>query len=307
MKPGRLFCAENGRRIRLPTDLVSSEGLSGINLLVLAGGLGSRFGGAKQLAAVGKGGYAILDYSIRDACAAGIDRIVIVARSDLDEELRERLALFHPTLEPVLVHQDGCEPKRAKPWGTGHAVVSALDQLTGPVVIVNADDYYGPTGIARVAEALQSSSGDVPCRGVMLGFRLERTLPDEGAVSRGVCLLDDSGQLQGLAETHGIARSETGIRAEGRAGKLDPNVPVSMNIWGLSLNTVSVLQQQWSVFRDSHTDSETAEFLLPVALDRQRRGGQLVIDVLYTEEDWIGITNRGDLEAARSAFAVLEG
>lgn len=275
------------------------------SLLLLAGGLGSRFGGTKQLADVGPDGAAILDHSIREARAAGVARIVVVGRSDLDADLRAHLAAQHPDLEPVIVHQDAFGPTRAKPWGTGHAVASALSVVDGPVIVLNADDHYGPTGIARVVAAVGATTDDGVPRAAMLGFRLGRTLPAAGTVSRGVCEVDADGHLVGLVETHGIERGTDGIRAAEPAGELATDTPVSMNIWGLPVQAVAALSDQWRDFHAVHADSDTAEFLLPVALDDQRRAGRLVVDVLDTDEDWIGITNRDDLEVARAAFAAM--
>ncbi|MEC8999865.1 MAG: NTP transferase domain-containing protein [Actinomycetota bacterium] len=283
--------------------------MSETSLLLLAGGLGSRFGGTKQLADVGPDGAAILDHSIREARAAGIENIVVIGRSDLDADLRGHLASQHPDFEPVVVHQDAYGPPRAKPWGTGHAVVSALSVVDGPVVILNADDHYGPTGIARVVVGLGARPHDGMARGAMLGFRLGRTLPVAGAVSRGICEVDADGQLVGLVETHGIhwTSGEDGasIWAADPAGPLSADVPVSMNIWGLPAESVAALEDQWLAFHAAHADSDTAEFLLPMALDEQRRDARLVVNVLETDEEWIGITSRDDLEAARAAFAAM--
>jgi len=281
-----------------------------ISLLLLAGGLGSRFGGTKQLAPVGPQGSAILDHSIREAAVAGVTRVVVIGRTDLDRDIRRHLMTQHgDDLDLVMVHQDAFGPARAKPWGTGHAVVSAHAVLDGPVVVLNADDHYGPTGIARIASAVAEPAGQMPVA-AMLGFRLGRTLPATGTVSRGVCRRDSDGRLAGLVETHGIGRDSNGaqgevIRAADPPGELSPETPVSMNIWALPLAAIEVLREQWMAFHDEHRYSETAEFLLPEALDEQRAGGRLSIQVLDTDENWIGITNRGDLEVARDAFAAL--
>ena len=281
-----------------------------ISLLLLAGGLGSRFGGTKQLAPVGPQGSAILDHSIREAAVAGVTRVVVIGRTDLDRDIRRHLMAQHgDDLDLVMVHQDAFGPARAKPWGTGHAVVSAHAVLDGPVVVLNADDHYGPTGIARIAAAVAEPVGQIPVA-AMLGFRLGQTLPATGTVSRGVCRRDSDGRLAGLVETHGIGRDSNEaqgevIRAADPPGELSPETPVSMNIWALPLAAIEVLREQWMAFHDEHRYSETAEFLLPEALDEQRAGGRLSIQVLDTDEDWIGITNRGDLEVARDAFAAL--
>ena len=158
---------------------------SDVTLLVMAGGLGSRFGGDKQLVDVGPNGETFLDYAIRDALAAGIGSIVVVARTDLDALLRDHLARQHgPDLPITIVHQDMHGPDRRKPWGTGHAVLSAASACPGPVVVLNADDHYGPTGVRRTVEALLAGGGS---RGVILAFKLGRTLSSSGSVSRGIC------------------------------------------------------------------------------------------------------------------------
>lgn len=278
---------------------------SPISLLLMAGGLGSRFGGTKQLAEVGPDGAAILDHSIREAAAAGVTRVVVIGRTDLDGDIRRHLLAQHGEgLDLVMVHQDAFGPVRDRPWGTGHAVVSARHALTGPVVVLNADDHYGPTGIARIVEAVADDGGATPSA-AMLGFRLGRTLPESGTVSRGVCSRDADGRLTGLVETHGIGRRDGTIRADDPEGELPAETPVSMNIWALPLAAIDRLAEQWAAFHTTNADSATAEFLLPEALDAQRAEGWLSIDVVDTDEDWIGITNREDLEVARAAFAAM--
>jgi dTDP-glucose pyrophosphorylase len=174
---------------------------SAVSLLLLVGGLGSRFGGTKQLATVGPQGSAILDYSIREAAAVGVTRVVVVGRTDLDSDIQSHLASQHgEDLNLVMVHQDAFGPTRVKPWGTGHAVVSARAALDGPVVVLNVDDHYGSTGIARILKSLSDAESTVPSA-AMLGFQLGRTIPETGTVSRGVCTRDGTGRLNGLVET----------------------------------------------------------------------------------------------------------
>ena len=278
---------------------------SAISLLLLAGGLGSRFGGTKQLAIVGPQGSAILDYSIREAAAVGVTRVVVVGRTDLDEDIQSHLVSQHgEDLDLVMVHQDAFGPARAKPWGTGHAVVSARAVLDGPVVVLNADDHYGSTGIARIVKSFAGAESTVPSA-AMLGFQLGRTIPETGTVSRGICTRDGMGRLDGLVETHGIGRYGNAIRATDPVGELSPEVSVSMNIWALPVAAIDRLAEQWTAFHRSHGDSLTAEFLLPEALDEQRIEGRLSIEVVDTVEDWIGITNQEDLSVARAAFAAM--
>ena len=269
-------------------------------LVIMAGGLGTRFGGVKQLAEVGPAGEAILDFTIRDAHSAGVERIVVIARSDIDDDLRRHLRRHHGSgLDLEVVHQDAFGPARARPWGTGHAAAAAATLLDGPALVLNADDYYGPTGVERVAVAVAADR----TRAVMLGFPLAATLPASGLVSRGVCRLGSDGLLDGLLETHGIGWSGATVTASDPPGVLDPAVPVSMNIWGLPRHAVDRLVGQWEELHGRHPEDQMVEFLLPEALDHQRREGSLEILVLPTDEEWIGMTNREDLEAVRAAFA----
>ena len=273
--------------------------MANVALVVMAGGLGSRFGGAKQLAEVGPNGEALLDFAIRGARAAGVTRTVVVARSDLDDNLRTHLRSHHPAdLDLEVVHQDAYGPSRAKPWGTGHAVVAASVAVDGPVVVLNADDFYGETGVARVVRAVERQ----PDRAVMLGFALASTLPAVGRVSRGICRVDGDGRLEELAETHGIGWEGSAITSRDQLGELAPGTPVSMNIFGLPRLALDTLADQWETFHVAHAEDPSAEFLLPEALDAQRRGGLLEVDVLQTDEGWIGLTNREDLEVARALF-----
>ena len=270
------------------------------SLLILAAGLGSRFGGDKQLVAVGPNGEAFLDYAIRDGLEAGVERIVVVSRTGLEAPLRAHLAVQHPGGLPLLIaHQDTFGPSRRRPWGTGHAVLSAAEHLDGPAIILNADDYYGPSGVRRTIETLATSEGP---RGVLLAFELGRTLPKSGQVSRGVCQVTD-GRLVRLVETHGIRREGGSLLAEDPPGILDERAPVSMNLWGLPTHAVERLASQWAVFHSDHADDPSAEFLLPMALDEQLSEALLEIDVLVTDEDWIGMTNPTDLDAVRVALA----
>jgi len=273
--------------------------MANVTLVVMAGGLGSRFGGAKQLAEVGPNGEALLDFAIRDARAAGVTRTVVVARSDLEDKLRAHLRLHHPAdLNLEVVHQDAHGPSRAKPWGTGHALVAAAAVVDGPVVVLNADDFYGETGVSRVVRAVDRE----PDRAVMLGFALAGTLPAEGRVSRGICRVSQGGRLEGLAETHGIGWEGSAITSRDPLSELAPATPVSMNIFGLPRLALDTLADQWETFHAAHAEDPSAEFLLPEALDAQRQEGLLEVDVLQTDEEWIGLTNRDDLEVARALF-----
>ena len=268
----------------------------------MAGGLGSRFGGNKQLVAVGPNGEAFLDYAIRDARELDLGQVVIVARTDIDHELRQHLSEQNmEDLPIVVVHQDTVGPSRAKPWGTGHAILSASPEVNGPIVVVNADDHYGSSGIRLAVEALESTDGE---SGVLVAFELKQTLSDTGSVTRGVCKISEvDGSLVELVETHGIRRETTGIFADDPSGRLEESAPVSMNLWALPLESVNRLAGQWASFHSQNSDDPSSEFLLPEALDHQRSEGLLAIKVVKSKEKWIGITNRDDLALAQELFS----
>jgi len=274
---------------------------SEVSLVVMAGGLGSRFGGNKQLVSVGPNGEAFLDYAIRDAKELGLGQVVIVARTDINHELLEHLDGQHLDEPPiVVVHQDTFGPSRAKPWGTGHAILSASPEVQGPIIVVNADDHYGISGIRLAVEALEETGGE---SAVLVAFELKQTLSDTGSVTRGVCRLSEvDGSLVELVETHGIRRDDAGILADDPSGRLEESAPVSMNLWALPREAVGRLAGQWASFHSQNSDDPSSEFLLPEALDHQRSEGLLNIKVVKSAEKWIGITNKEDLVLAQELF-----
>jgi len=268
-------------------------------LLIMAAGLGSRFGGDKQLVDVGPNGEAFFDFAIRDAAAAGATGTVIIVRSSIEDQVRQHLAKIHGADAPItLVCQDAEEfgPFRDKPWGTAHAIWSAKNAVDGPFVVVNADDYYGPSSFVLAAEAL--AAGDDKTA-VLVAFELARTLPDDGTVSRGVTAHAD-GLLDSITETHKIGRSEDGvIRAEDPPGELADDTPVSMNMFGFSAALFDHLEEKWHTFYAAHKDAPKTEYLLPDVVDELRASGDLEVKVVQSTEDWIGVTNPQDLEPAR--------
>ena len=177
-----------------------------LTLVVMAAGLGSRFGGTKQLAVIGADGEAFLDFAIKDAMAAGMNKVVLIVRSDIEADVRRHVVGQHPDLDVAYVLQDTHGPKREKPWGTGHAVLTAAPEVPGAFCVLNADDYYGASTYLALAEAAADLPDD---RALFAGFRLDQTLPEVGEVSRGICEVVD-GELVSLVETHGIGRREDG-------------------------------------------------------------------------------------------------
>ena len=270
-----------------------------VSLVIMAAGLGSRFGAPKQLVPVGPEDEIFLDYAVKAAIEEEIKKVVIVTRSVLNEHLKKHLAQYQKNnLLIEIVNQDTFEPKREKPWGTGHAVVTALDKTDGPIIVMNADDYYGPTALRQTLRGFNSENPAI------LAFKLKNTLPESGSVSRGILLIENE-KLLSIREMHEIRNEENLIRSRDQA-PIPSDADVSMNLWALPTKSLKILRDQWSVFIASNYSEEEAEFLLPLAIEEQRLNNQIEIDVIRSNESWIGVTNPEDLDAARSALAGLK-
>ena len=261
-------------------------------LVVMAAGLGSRFGGTKQLAQVGPNGEAFLDFAIADARAAGANRVVLIVRSDIEADVKrhfESRGGLPDDLDVAYVSQNERGPARPKPWGTAHAVLSAAEAVSSPFMVCNADDYYGPTAYASLAHAMQAMADN---EAWLCGYHLDRTLPAEGTVTRGVCQVEGD-RLVGIVEQEGISRADNAF-SEGTI--------VSMNLWAFSPMFLDVLREGFDRFLNEHGDSSSAEYLLPTAVASEMVKGALTVRVVTTDETWIGVTNPDDLEIARTAL-----
>ncbi|MDH5238696.1 MAG: NTP transferase domain-containing protein [Acidimicrobiia bacterium] len=268
-------------------------------LVVMAAGLGSRFGGTKQLVEVGPRGEAFLDFAIRDAQAAGVGDIVVIVRTEIEADVERHLRRFNQDAPLTLVCQDRSGPAREKPWGTAHAILSAADAIEEPFIVVNADDYYGTAGYQLAVDSLAAHPDDA----AVVAFRLANTLPQVGSVSRGVCRVVD-GHLHELVETHGIERAADGtIRSEDPPGEHADDTMVSMNMWGFPLSVLEYIEAEWEPWLAAHRTEPKSEFLLPSVVDELRAAGRLDVRVLESPDQWVGVTNRDDLDPARAALA----
>ncbi|MCI8852656.1 MAG: nucleotidyltransferase [Lachnospiraceae bacterium] len=288
-------------------------------LVVMAAGIGSRFGGGiKQLEPVGPGGEIIMDYSIHDALEAGFDKVVFIIRKDLEKDFKEVIGNRMEKLTEVSYAfqelddlPEGFEkPKdRTKPWGTGQAVLCCKELLQEPFVVINADDYYGKEAFVKVHEYLvqeHPDQGKLDC--CMAGFILGNTLSDNGAVTRGICQVEH-GSLKKVVETRGIVKTPQGAAAPGPDGELvpvDAGSHVSMNMWGLMPEFLQELEQGFGEFLSQVEPGDLkAEYLLPTIIDGLIQSGKASVEVLETQDKWFGVTYREDKETVVEAFREL--
>lgn len=272
-----------------------------LSLVIMAAGLGSRFGGTKQLVEVGPNGEAFLDFAIKDGRAAGCQQVVLIIRTDIEDDVKAHLERQYGSLDGfVFVRQDEFGPQRDKPWGTAHAVLSTADAVSGSFIVVNADDYYGQSSFQLAADALAGADDKTAA---LVAFQLAKTLPTEGSVSRGVTSVE-GGELVTITETHGIARGDDGtIRSEDPVGELADDTMVSMNMFAFSQSLFGHLASQWEEFYGLYSEEPKTEYLLPDVVDRLRQEGELSVKVPVSTEEWIGVTNPNDLDPARAKLA----
>ena len=281
-------------------------------LLIMAAGIGSRFGGGiKQLEPVDETGHIIMDYSIHDAIEAGFNKVVFIIRKDIENEFKEvigdRIAgiCSEHNVTVDYAFQDindipGVLPEgRTKPWGTGQAVLAAKDVLTTPFIVINADDYYGKEGFRAVHEYLVN--GGQSC---MAGFVLKNTLSDNGGVTRGICKMDAENNLTEVVETKNIIKTTEGAEADGM--KLDIDSLVSMNMWGLTPAFMDTLEKGFVEFlEDLKPEDIKKEYLLPVMIDELIQKGEATVDVLESRDTWFGVTYQEDKASVTEAFTEL--
>lgn len=288
-----------------------------LTLVVLAAGMGSRYGGLKQVDPMGPAGETVLDYSVFDAIRAGFDRVLFIIRRDFETEFRAAVgARFEGRVKVDYVFQSldalpegrAVPAGRVKPWGTGHAVWCAREALDGPFAVVNADDFYGAGSFARLAgflraaaAAAEPAASPVP-EYAMVGFRLANTLSEHGAVSRGVCAVGTDGVLAGIEEHTGILAAEVG---DGAGCKYKPDTVVSMNCWGFTADFLPRLDARWRAFLALHGASEKTEFYLPFAVNDLLAAGEARVRVLTTDDQWFGVTYREDKPRVQAAIGAL--
>lgn len=290
-------------------------------LVVMAAGIGSRFGGGiKQLAPVGPNGEIIMDYSIHDALEAGFNKVVFIIRRDLEDDFKEIIGNRMEKLTKVeYAYQElndlpagfAVPEGRKKPWGTGHAVLTVKGLVKDPFVVINADDYYGKEGFRKIHDYLVQAEEERKdtysmC---MAGFVLKNTLSENGTVTRGACEVDEEGNLKQVTETFGIQMGADGLRAENEKGEpviVRADQLVSMNMWGLPPAFLDELEKRFPEFLEQIPAGDLkAEFLLPQVIDSLVKEEKAQVKVLDTQDKWFGVTYQEDKEAVVNAIRKL--
>lgn len=286
-------------------------------LFVLAAGMGSRYGGLKQLDPLGPQGQTIMDYSIFDAIRAGFGKVVFVIRKDFEEDFRRSILSKyegHIPVEVVFQSTDKlpegytCPEERTKPWGTNHAVMMGADVINEPFAVINADDFYGRDAFAVIAADLmreRTRKGDYS----MVGFRVGNTMSENGSVSRGVCSVNADGNLTKVVERTGTAYDEDHricfLDENNETEYLDPSTPVSMNLWGFTPDYFSYSDREFRRFLDKCLTTPKAEFYIPTAIDTLINSGEATVKVLDTTSRWFGVTYAADRQGVVDKLAAL--
>ncbi len=285
-----------------------------VTLVVLAAGMGNRFGGLKQLTGVGPNAETLLEYGVYDAFRAGVRKVVFIIRRNFEAEFREQvLERFPSEVEAVCAFQEmedlpgGRVPPdgRMRPWGTGHAVLAARRELAGPFIVINGDDFYGRSAYVELVDFLRGEESDGGgLRLALGGYRLRNTLSRHGTVSRGICEVDGGGFLQSLTEHRRLGWNESGRAVHSQEHGVDftGEELVSLNLFGLQHGLLAQLESDFEGFLSANEGSMDAEFFLPEVVSRMVKSGGATLRVLPTEEHWFGMTYAEETEKVRQAI-----
>lgn len=282
-------------------------------ILVLAAGIGSRYGGIKQLDTIGPNGESLMEYSIFDAAKAGFKKVVFVIKKDLEILFQNKIIQkYKGLIEIDYVFQElkaipqpfKCPEERIKPWGTGHAILAAKEKIDAPFAVINADDFYGPSAFKIMAEALNKMKMN-DHNFFILTYKLDNTLSDHGSVSRGVCKEKDH-HLESIIEHTQLIKAPSGEifdrSGHHAATPLSPDTPVSMNFWGFSPKLFPLLEKGFCHFLENRIQEPSSEFFITTPLDLAIKQGEIKISILKTDEKWMGVTYQEDKEIAHEGL-----
>lgn len=283
---------------------------------MLAAGMGSRYGGLKQLDCLGPHGETIMDYSVYDAVKAGFGRIVFVIRKDFEEAFRTKvLSKYKDFTDVKVVFQDldalpdgyALPQDRTRPWGTNHAIMMGESVIDGPFAVINADDFYGRDAFEVIARELKEHTGDSG-QYCMVGFPVGNTMTENGSVSRGVCKVQD-GVLQKIVERRAISYADDHSIVyddeNGGQGLLDADVPVSMNLWGFGKDYFKYSSREFKRFLDKYLNDNKREFFIPSVVDKLIGNKEAAVKVLHTDSQWFGVTYARDRDNVVNRLAQL--
>lgn len=291
--------------------------MKNVTLVVMAAGMGSRYGGLKQIDPVGDKGEIIIDYSVFDAIEAGFNRVIFVIKHEIEEDFKrimqgkfeDRVRVDYAYQDINNVPQGFIVPEgRVKPWGTGHAVLACEDMIDGPFAVINADDYYGKETFTLIYNELtKEKEPSDQYDFCMVGFKIENTLTENGSVARGVCETDSEGYLTTITERTKIAKRGSEIMFTEDDGETWEPIPhgstVSMNCWGFSIDMMRELKERFSGFLEKSKDNILkCEYFLPFVVDDLLKEGKARVKVLDTKEKWYGVTYRADKQAVCDAL-----
>lgn len=274
-------------------------------LLILAAGMGSRYGGLKQLDQMGPNGETIMDYSVRYALESGYGKVVFVIRRTMEDDFKKYVLPRYADKIPVqYVFQEldmlpdgfSVNPERKKPYGTAHAILVAKDAVKEPFTVINADDFYGKEAFQVMADFLMNGEQTTPPTYAMVGYRLDKTLSKNGTVSRGVCSTDENGLLKTIVENRKLGYTENGIEniEDGLYGKFTGTEPVSMNFWGFTPEFFNCLNGLFVEFLQANQNNVTAEFPIPNVIAYLMQNNMAQVKVLHSEAEWFGVTYKED-------------
>jgi choline kinase len=296
-------------------------------LVIMAAGMGSRYGGLKQIDPLDDHGQIIMDFSIYDALRAGFKKIVFIIKKQIEEEFKKCIGdRISKVAEVVYVYQEldklpeadkngnayTVPEGRVKPWGTGHAILCCKDVIDEPFAVINADDYYGPEAFKIIYDELSAKDDDNKRDYCMVGYILSNTLTENGTVSRGVCTVDENGYLKDITEKTKIAKRGDGAAYSEDNGEtwidISPDSIVSMNLWGFKANFLKELDRSFRLFLDNEAGKNPmkSEFFLPKAVEELLEAGEATVKVLHSSDKWFGVTYKEDKEDVVNAIRALK-
>ncbi|MCH7764619.1 MAG: nucleotidyltransferase [Candidatus Marinimicrobia bacterium] len=271
--------------------------MNNITLLVMAAGMGSRYGGLKQLDSIGPQGETIIDYSVYDAMEAGFNKVVFIIRKKFEDLFKAKITnKFAGEIQVEFAFQDlhdlpegfTCPEGREKPWGTGHAIFTARDLINEPFCVINADDYYGRESFQKLAEFYTNEYRSFS----MVAYRLDKTLSSFGGVTRGICKVEND-RLSTVIETGNVRKTDSGVTSDGDV-TLDGREPVSVNMWGFTPILFDYLQEMFVDFMKESGTELKSEFLIPTVINDLIQTGREEIHVLRSDSPWFGVTYKED-------------